>query len=260
MPERSPAILPFMLFPQRIVSVLLPQPLPEPFDYLLPDGMEASAGDFVVVPLGPREMIGVVWAVKGGPPARPLKSVLEKIEGAPSLPEATRTFIDRASKYVCTPPGNLLAMTMRSREALEEPPTEKLVMATGDAPERLTPAREKVLAEATAPLAPGDLAKAAGVSSGVVKGLVDAGALTIVERSLDPPYANPDPDRTGKPLTSDQQAAAAALSDFVRERGYRPALLDGITGSGKTEVYFEAIAAALRDDSTAQILVLLPEI
>jgi primosomal protein N' (replication factor Y) len=256
----SPAIVPFMLFPQRIVSVLLPQPLPEPFDYLLPEGMEASPGDFVVVPLGPREMIGVVWAVKDGPPARPLKAVIERIEGAPGLPEATRAFIDRAAKYVCTPPGNLLAMTMRSREALEEPPTEKLVMATGDAPGRLTPAREKVLAEATAPLAPGDLAKAAGVSSGVVKGLLDAGALTVVERSLDPPYADPDPDRAGKALTADQQAAAATLSDFVRERAYRPALLDGITGSGKTEVYFEAIAAALRDDPTAQILVLLPEI
>ena len=249
-----------MLFPQRIVSVLLPQPLPEPFDYLLPDGLKASPGDFVIVPLGPREMIGVVWAIKAGPPVRVLKSVTGTIAAAPNLPQASRTFIDRAAKYVCTSPGNLLAMTMRSREALEEAPTERLVMATGDAPLRLTPARERVLAEASLPLTPSDLAKAAGVSTAVVKGLVEAGALAVIERSLDPPFDLPDPDRIGKALTADQLAAAASLSDFVRERAYRPALLDGVTGSGKTEVYFEAIAAALREDPSAQILVLLPEI
>lgn len=249
-----------MLVPQRIASVLLPQPLPEPFDYLLPDDVEATPGDFVVVPLGPREMVGVVWALKQGPPARPLKAVVRRLAAAPNLPEATRVFIDRAARYVCAPPGNLLAMAMRSREALEEAPSERLVVASGAAPPRLTPARERALAEAAAPLAPADLAKAAGVSSGVVKGLVDAGALRVVERSLDPPFTPPDPGRAGKPLTSDQQGAAAALSDFVRDRAFRPALLDGVTGSGKTEVYFEAIAAALRDDPGAQILVLLPEI
>src|SRR5579871_530473 len=104
MPARPLAILRPMLFPQRIVSVLLPQPLPEPFDYILPEEMQAQPGDFVIVPLGPREMIGVVWEMKEGPPKRPLKAVSEVIEAAPNLPEATRSFIDRASKYVCTSP------------------------------------------------------------------------------------------------------------------------------------------------------------
>lgn len=253
-------MVPAMPSDQRIVSVLLPQPLPEPFDYLLPEGEQAGPGTFVVVPLGPREVLGVVWAEKPGPPARPLKRVLEVLHDAPKIPEASRTFVDRTARYVVAPPGNVLAMTMRSREALEEGPVEKLLVASGSKPDRMTPAREKVLAEAGAPMAPGELAKAAGVSSAVVKGLADAGALYVIERAVDAPYDEPNPDMPGKVLTADQKAAAAELSDFVRERDYQPVLLDGITGSGKTEVYFEAIAAALRDDPEAQVLVLLPEI
>src|SRR5262245_34447634 len=156
----------------RIVSVLLPQPLPEPFDYELPEGMSAPLGTFVVVPLGPREMIGVVWAERGVPSNRKLKPVLEVIEPAPPLTPAMRTFIERAAKYVCSPAGNLLAMAMRSREALEAAPVETLVVATGDLPERMTPAREKALAAAALPAASGAVARAAGVSAGVVKGLV----------------------------------------------------------------------------------------
>jgi primosomal protein N' (replication factor Y) len=249
-----------MLFPPRIVSVLLPQPLPEPFDYLLPEGLEAGPGSFVVVPLGPREMIGVVWAVKAGPPARPLKRVIEVIQAAPRLPEASRVFIDRAAKFVCAPPGNLLAMTMRSREALEDPPVETLLVASGQKPERMTPARERVLAAAQAPLAAAELARAGQVSGSVVKGLLEAGALLPIERPVDLPFGEPDPDRKGVELTGDQAEAARVLSGLVREGGFHPVLLDGITGSGKTEVYFEAIAETLRKDATAQVLVLLPEI
>lgn len=244
----------------RIVSVLLPQPLPEPFDYELPEGFDAPPGSFVVVPLGPREVIGVVWRERSVPSNRKLKPVIEVIAPAPPLPDNMRTFIDRAAKYICAPTGNLLAMSMRSREALEEAPMELLVVATGHKPERMTPAREKVLAEAGAPLSSADLARTAGVSSGVVKGLVEAGALTHVERTLDPPFPLPDPERPPRDLTPDQIDAAEELRKLVREKAYRAALLDGVTGSGKTEVYFEAIAEALRNDPEAQVLVLLPEI
>lgn len=244
----------------RIVSVLLPQPLPEPFDYELPEGAEAQPGSFVVVPLGAREMIGVVWGERTTPTNRKLKPVLEVIGAAPPLPTNTRAFVERAAKYICAPMGNVLGMTMRSREALDEPPVELLVIASGETPERMTPAREKVLAEAGTPLTGADLARAAGVSSGVVKALLDAGALKHVERSLDPPFPLPDPERPTKGLTDEQKEAAAYLRKMVSEGIYRTALLDGVTGSGKTEVYFEAIAEALRQDPEAQVLVLLPEI
>ena len=244
----------------RIVSVLLPQPLPEPFDYELPEGMEAAPGSFVVVPLGPREMIGVVWSERDRPSNRKLKAVSDIIATAPALPQTMRAFIDRAARYVCAPVGNVLAMAMRSREGLDPPPTETLVVASGSTPDRMTPAREKVLAHATVAQSGADLARAAGVSSGVVKGLLDAGALTHVERELDPPFDLPDPERPSRNLTGEQQEAAQYLRTMIRTGGYRAALLDGVTGSGKTEVYFEAIAEALRNDPEAQVLVLLPEI
>lgn len=249
-----------MLFPDRIVSVLLPQPLPEPFDYVAPEGVDAPPGAFVTVPLGPREMIGVVWAVKDGPAARPLKRVIEVIGAAPLLPEASRAFIDRAAKYVCQPPGNLLAMAMRSREALEAPAVETLYVASGERPARMTPARERVLLAASTPCAAAELARAGDVSGSVVKGLIEAGALLPVERAVDLPFGEPDPDRKGVALTGDQAEAARVLAGLVREGGFHPVLLDGVTGSGKTEVYFEAIAETLRKDPSAQILVLLPEI
>src|SRR5690606_36016668 len=168
--------------------------------------------------------------------------------------------IERASKYICAPAGNVLAMAMRSREALEDAPAERLVIATGERPERMTPARERVLAEAGTPLSSAQLARTAEVSSGVVKGLLDAGALMHVERTLDPPFDPPDPDRPSRNLTADQSVAADLLTQQVRAGGYKAALLDGVTGSGKTEVYFEAIAETLRQDPEAQVLVLLPEI
>src|SRR5690606_11449819 len=108
--------------------------LPEPFDYELPEGMEAMPGSFVVAPLGPREMIGVVWAERTTPSNRKLKAVGGIIASAPPLPSSMRAFIERAARYVCAPVGNVLAMAMRSREGLEPAPTETLVIATGEAP------------------------------------------------------------------------------------------------------------------------------
>jgi primosomal protein N' (replication factor Y) len=104
-----------------------------------------------------------------------------------------------------------------------------------------------------------ELARKAGVSPGVVKGLLEAGALMHVERSLDPPFPLPDPALPAKQLTGEQAETSAYLRGMVREATFRAALLDGVTGSGKTEVYFEAIAEALQDPE-AQVLVLLPEI
>lgn len=242
----------------RIVSVLLPQPLPEPFDYELPETLDAGPGSFVTVPLGPREMTGVIWAERGAPSNRKLKPVQDVI-GAPGLSANMRSFIERAAKYICAPSGMVLAMAMRSREALDEPPVETLVVRTGDTPPRMTPARELVMAHATEPMSGAELARRAGVSSGVVKGLLEAGALMHIERSLDPPFPQPDPALPAKQLTGEQVETSAYLRSMVRENTFRAALLDGVTGSGKTEVYFEAIAEALQDPE-AQVLVLLPEI
>ncbi len=255
------------LFPEpsyKIASVLLPMPLPEAFDYRLPDDMQVAPGMFVKVPLGARTVTGVVWAVKQGPSDRPLKRVEELLADAPSLPRASREFIEKSARYTCTPLGNMLALVMRSREALAPSPVETFVLRGEGKPGRMTPARERVLEVAPitedAALSAADLARLADVSASVVKGLIDTGALVTFERDVDSPYDAPKPDVEGFELTPDQSAAADTLCAAVRSNSFAPILLDGVTGSGKTEVYFEAIAEALRADETAQILVLLPEI
>uniref|UniRef100_UPI0028A297AE primosomal protein N' n=2 Tax=Brevundimonas TaxID=41275 RepID=UPI0028A297AE len=124
-----------------------------------------------------------------------------------------------------------------------------------------TPARTGVLETlCDRAMPPADLARAAGVSSGVVKGLIDEGVLEIIEIAAEAAFDRPDPDHAPAALNGDQAASATAMADGVAGGGFRPFLLDGVTGSGKTEAYLEAIARVLRADPAAQILILLPEI
>jgi len=242
----------------RIAQVLLPMPLPEAFDYAEPAGMALSVGDHVVVPLGPRQIPGVVTALRdaaGG--NRPLKPVLARLEQAP-LPPGTLKFIAWAARYAVDSPGWPLAMTLRGARA-PKARAARLIEATGATPARPTPARTRVLhVAADGPLASADLARQAEVSGGVVRGLLNEGVLA--ERRVEPPTAfdAPDLSRPAATLNPSQQAALAALSDD--RAGFQTFLLDGVTGSGKTEVYLEAIAELLAAEPNAQILVLLPEI
>jgi primosomal protein N' (replication factor Y) len=243
-----------------VASVLLPLPLPEAFDYAAGEALGLAVGDHVSVPLGSRAVRGVVVAIRDGAGVnRPLKPVLARLEDAP-LPAGVLAFVDWAARYACEPAGEALALALRGLRANPAPP-ERLVQPTGAEPKRETPARRRVLDVATTgPMKAVALAEAAGVSSGVVKGLIDEGALEAIEVQTPSAFASPDPDLPGADLNPSQAAAAKALTDLVRSGGFKPALLDGVTGSGKTEVYLEAVAAALRADPAAQVLVLLPEI
>ncbi len=243
----------------RLARVLLPLPLPEAFDYAEPEGMGLSVGDQVVAPLGPQRLIGVVIALADASGHnRPLKPVLERRD-EPPLPPGALAFVQWAGRYAVDAPGQPLAMALRGARA-PKPRPERVIVATGAEPRRSTPARTRVLAAATTPMAAGLLAAAAEVSSGVIKGLLDEGVLEA--RMILPPLAfdSPDPSRPGQPLNPSQAAAAKALADMIGEGGFQVALLDGITGSGKTEVYLEAVAAVLAADPNAQVLILLPEI
>lgn len=245
----------------QIATVLLPLPLPEAFDYAVPEGMTVAEGDHVVVPLGKRLSHGVVWGVRDGTGGnRPLKPVAERLD-APPFTAAMRDFVDWTARYLAENPGLVLQATLRSRGGLAPSPTETLYHPTGEVPDRMTPARQAVLdAAALEPASGAELARRAGVSAGVVKGLADAGALRAEARDVDQPFPAPDPYRDGLALNDGQEAAASQLRRLVAAGGFQAALLDGVTGSGKTEVYLEAIAELLRREPEAQVLVLLPEI
>lgn len=243
------------------VAVLFPLPLPEPFDYRAPTSLGIEPGMHVIAPIGTRLVRGVVWGVaREHPGAANLKAIEEVLPGSP-LPAISRQFVEWAAKYLVRPPGDLLRMVARSPEALFPPPTHTVLAPTGATPPKVTDARARVLEEAAKEqVSAAELARRADVSSAVVKGLVDCGALVKLEISEDPPFPAPDLKMSGKALSDIQTAAAAQMCGFVRDGGFHVSLLDGVTGSGKTEVYLEAAAEALRSAPNAQVLVLLPEI
>jgi len=246
---------------RKRISVLLPLPLVGTYDYRVDGDLELQAGDFVAVPLGSREVVGVVWGdATGDVDDAKIKPVAARLD-APPLPDALRKFIDWVAAYSLSPPGAVLRMAMNVRGALE-PPKPVRAFAAADVPPdlRMTPPRQRVL-EVLAdgpPRTVSDLAREAGVSAGVIKGLATAGAISALDLPPGPAFEPPDPDHPGAQLSDEQQNAAASLCDQVDAQSFEVTLLDGVTGAGKTEVYFEAIASALR--LGRQSLVLLPEI
>ncbi len=243
------------------VAVLFPLPLPEPFDYRAPSSFHLQAGMHVIAPIGSRLVRGVVWAVEREHPGAANLKAIEEVLPGPPVPEISRQFIEWSAKYLVRNPGDLLRMVVRSPEALLPPPTHIVLAPTGEQPPKVTEARKRVLEEAAKEhVNAAELARRADTSSAVVKGLVDCGALTKLEISEDPPFPNPDLAREGKTLSDIQHAAADQVCAYVRAGGFHVSLLDGVTGSGKTEVYLEAIAETLKRAPSAQVLVLLPEI
>jgi primosomal protein N' (replication factor Y) len=255
----------------RRIRVLLPLPLPEPLDYLAPEGCAPpEPGSFVRVPLGQRSLAGVVWdGVGDDVPAERLRAVFETLP-APTLPPELRRFVERVAAYTMAPVGAVLRMTMSVPEALQPPRPRRLCAASrsgveavagATAGKRLTPARRHVLEilREGLSLPAAELARLAGCGVGVVRDLLAAGLLEERFAAAEPPEdAAPDWRLSGPALSPDQSTAAQRLVSSVEAGGFGVTVLDGVTGSGKTETYFAALAAALA--ARRQVLVLLPEI
>jgi primosomal protein N' (replication factor Y) len=248
---------------KRVVDVLVPVALDRAYSYRVPDELTLAPGDVVSVPLGARgEATAVVWADNPKPDVRldnRLKDVEEKLD-VPPLRAELRSFVDWVANYTVSSRGMVLRMCLRMGEHLGAERERVGVKLAGPAPARMTGARGRVLEL----LADGMLrvkseaAREAGVSAGVLDGLIDEGTLAAIVLPPDPIAEKPDPDFARSDFTADQNAAAAALKSTVAAGGYAVTLLDGVTGSGKTEVYFEAIADTIR--AGRQSLILMPEI
>ncbi|XYK82728.1 MAG: primosomal protein N' [Labrenzia sp.] len=245
-----------------IASVLVPVAVPVAYTYKVPAGHSVVPGTIVRVPLGTREVIGAVWDGEPDAAINPnkLKSISHVYDTTPPLDKDLRRFVDWVAGWTLGAPGMVVRMVLRSEEALEpEAPVPGVRRIEGAESERMTPARRRVLGTMEDGFAwtKSGLAHAAGVSASVIDGLVQQEVLEIVSMPAAPPPPRPQIDYAQKDLTPAQQAAAEKLSESF-DKGAAVTLIDGVTGSGKTEVYFEAIAEALRRDK--QALVLLPEI
>jgi primosomal protein N' (replication factor Y) (superfamily II helicase) len=246
----------------RFVDVLVPVALDQTYSYRVPAGLELNPGDLVTVSLGPREATGVVWADDAKPSPRlhnRMKDVADKLD-VPPLRNELRTFVDWVADYTLSPRGMVLRMALRMGEHLG-PARERIgVRRAGPPPQRMTPARARVLALFADGLtrAKGDAAREAGVSVGVIDGLIDEQTLVTVVLPPEKVAEPPDPDFRKPDFVLTQLAAADALRTTVEQGGATVTLLDGVTGSGKTEVYFEAVAENIR--RKRQTLIMMPEI
>ena len=244
------------------VSVLMPLPLERAYDYAVPAELAADVvpGAFVRVPLGRVERVGVVWGAGEGDvdPARlkPVTAVLE----VPPMTEPLRRLVGWTAEYTLTNRGSVLRLAMSVPGALEPVSVRTAYrQGLGEAP-RMTAARERVLAllRDGPPRTASEIAREAGVSAGVVRGLASLGAIEAVSVREVAEFVRPDTHGPGPALSEAQRRAAQGLCETVAAGAFSVTVLDGVTGSGKTEVYFEAISAAL--DQGHQVLVMLPEI
>jgi primosomal protein N' (replication factor Y) (superfamily II helicase) len=244
-----------------LVAVLTTQPINRLLDYKAPPG-GCFEGAFVEVPLGPRKVLGVVWGRgEGGFDPKKIRSIFRVLDVAPMRTEM-REFLTRTGEYTLTPLHAMLRLATRA-PGLTDPVSMRRVYRLGAGePDRMTRARERLIAvledHQEDYFTLGELAELAGVSTSVIKGLVKQGAVDEIETPRDLPYPALDFTLPGKPLSGDQAAAAGVICAGVAKGDYHTWLLKGVTGSGKTEVYLEAVAECLK--AGRQALVLLPEI
>lgn len=250
----------------RRVQVLVPGPLGRAYDYVLPEGMDAAAGDYVSVPFGKRDTAAVVWAAHGGDdsidPAK-LKAVRDVYSACPPMPQVHRQFIERVARYTMNDMGSVLKMSLSAPDALT-PPKAAPALTLGDISDTKTRKhsahRQKIIEFLSdgVPRRASEIAAAAGCTPAVVRAMVATGILKPASIAAPVPCRMVDLTARALAFTDAQSAAAEALQNIVAAQKFSTVLLDGVTGSGKTEVYFEAVAAALAQGK--QALILLPEI
>ncbi len=257
----SPDTAPEFFEEGALIGVLTTQPLDRVLDYRAPEG-GCWLGAFVEVPFGPRKVIGVVWgAGRGDWDMAKVRQVIRVMDAAPMRGEM-REFLEKSARYTLTPLPAMLRLATRA-PGLGDPPSMRKVYRRGTGePDRKSDARTRVLeflsdyGDLSFTLK--ELAELSGVTSSVIKGLVKQGVVSEEEAPRDAPFAPLDPDLPGKELTDAQAKATEHLRTGVASGGYGTTLLRGVTGSGETEVYLEAVAACLA--AGRQALVLLPEI
>lgn len=241
------------------VQVMLPIAVEHSFDYLVPDGMSVKEGDFVTVPLGSKISKGVVWGASNRKiDPKKMKSIKLKSD-IPPMSKSLRAFIEWVAEYSVSAVGNVLAMSLSVPAALNEEKPEVGYRLINQKKLKPTKARMKIVNCMKDGLIRTltDISIEAESSKAVIRGMIKGGFLEEVELPKKNPLL-PVIEKNKLKLSGAQKKATEMLQKKVKKGGYSTTLLDGVTGSGKTEVYFEAIREALLEEE--QALILLPEI
>jgi primosomal protein N' (replication factor Y) len=271
----------------RLADVALPVPLARAFTYEVPAAMAArlDAGARVVCAIGARRVVGVVLAVREGEPPANVKALASIVGDEPAVPADLLAFLRDVASYYLAPIGEVMRLAL--------PPIERDVARELEAPtlfgskakgvgtrkvQWVTAVEERAADGATAPKlgsrAAALLTQIRGVGTtpvgrlvekwpgarAAIKRLHELGLVAIDERDApeDPFFAEPA-ERDVPPEPTDAQAEAVrALGEAIGEARAATFLLHGVTGSGKTEVYLRAIAAARA--AKRGVVVLVPEI
>ena len=244
-----------------LVTVMTTQPIDRTLDYKSPEG-GCHLGAFVEVPLGPRKVLGVIWGKGTGNYEYSKIRTISRVFDVVPMRLELRDFLEKAAAYTLTPMPAMLRLATRAPRLTDPPSTQRVYRRANGEPTRMTEARARVLTflnksgDLTFTLK--ELTKHSDVTSSVVTGLVKQGIIAEENCPRDLPFQSMNLDLPCKKLTAEQFDAAEKLTAAVASGNYGTTLLRGVTGSGKTEVYFEAIATAMR--LGRQALVLLPEI
>lgn len=242
-----------------LVGVLPSAPIDGLLDYRV-SRSGVDTGSFVLVPLGPRKVVGVVWDKGEGKfdPSR-IRPII-KVLNVPGLDDKFRLFLEKVAEYNLVSLSSTLARLTRLPEPTEGPKVEKCCRWDGNLPPKMTSSREKVFEF----LKPGreylikDVITETGVGMDVLKRLESGGFLLFSEKLIKDEAPVFNLKGNSVELNDEQRRATDNIFRFLDQEEFSPILLKGVPGAGKTEVFLEVIARTLKEGK--QVLVLLPEI
>lgn len=246
-----------------IAHILLPLPFDRCFSYSVPQAIALSLGDIVCVSFTGKERYGVVWEleeeVQKTSGDRELKPIQHRAVHIPAMKQEIRDFIDWVADYTLAPKGAVLKMCLCVPDALHAPAMQS-VYRLAESVQANTAARERIVNLLTDGYArtTADIAHETGVTPATVKRFHEQGGLVKSEVTCE--ARQPCYHVKQKPVLSEMQQNAVDRLRVKQHAGFSVGLIDGVTGSGKTEVYFELIEELLLSQNTGQVLVLLPEI